>query len=54
MKYYNYDRREMDEYVRKKRKTEEAAASKDSGSGGGGGNAALDELNHKEEMAERE
>ena len=44
----------MDEYAGKKRKAEEAAASKDGGSGGGGGNVALDGLNQKEEIAERE
>mmetsp|Transcript_23179 Transcript_23179/g.37789 ORF Transcript_23179/g.37789 Transcript_23179/m.37789 type:complete len:153 (+) Transcript_23179:242-700(+) len=57
MKYYNYDKWEMDEYARKKREAEEATASKDGGSGGSGGDGgdvALDELCHKEEMAERE
>ena len=54
MKYYNYDKCEMDEYARKKREAEEAADLKDGGSGGGGGNVALDKLNHRDEMAERE
>jgi len=50
MKYYDYDKWDTDEYARKKREAEEAAAGKD---GAGGGNVALDELRHKEEMAER-
>eukprot|EP00579_Thalassiosira_antarctica_P021997 CAMPEP_0201957234 /NCGR_PEP_ID=MMETSP0904-20121228/4642_1 /ASSEMBLY_ACC=CAM_ASM_000553 /TAXON_ID=420261 /ORGANISM="Thalassiosira antarctica, Strain CCMP982" /LENGTH=116 /DNA_ID=CAMNT_0048502175 /DNA_START=359 /DNA_END=710 /DNA_ORIENTATION=- len=57
VKYYNYDKWEMEEYARKKREAEEATASKDGGSGGSGGDGgdvALDELCHKEEMAERE
>jgi len=51
MKYYDYEKWEMEEYAKKKREVEEAAAAKDGG--GGGGNVALDELRHREEMAER-
>ena len=53
MKYYNYDKWEMEEYARKKRKAEEAAAAKGDGVGGGAGNVALDEIRHREEMAAR-
>jgi len=52
VKYYDYDKWEMEEYARKKREAEEAAASKGGGDGGGA-NVALDELRHKEEMVER-
>ena len=51
LKYYDYDKWEMEEYARKKREAETAAAGKDGGAGGG--NVALDELRHREEMAER-
>lgn len=50
MKYYNYDKWEVEEYARKKREAEAAAAAQD---GGGGGHVALDELRHKEKMAAR-
>jgi len=47
-KYYNYEKWEMEEYARKKREAQEAAAGKE-----GGADVALDELRHREEMAER-
>ena len=50
LKYYDYDKWEMNEYARKKREAEAAAAGKDEA---GGGNVALDELRHREEMAAR-
>jgi len=50
VKYYDHDKWEMEEYARKKREAEEAAAAKGEG---GGGNVALDELRHREEVAER-
>ena len=54
LKYYNYDKWEMEEYTRKKREAEAAAASKDGGiAGGSGGNVALDEFRHREEMAKK-
>ena len=50
----------MEEYARKKREAEELAARKGGSGGGGiggcvgdGGSAALDELHHREAMAER-
>ena len=50
IKYYDYNKLEMEEYARKKREAEEAAAAKDGD--GKGGNVALDELQHRGEMAE--
>ena len=48
VKYYDYDRWEMEEHQRKKREAESVAAG-----GDGLQEAALDEWRHKEEMAQR-
>lgn len=46
LKYYDYDKYEMEEYARKKKEAHDKAAEDKN-------DAALDELRHKEEMAKR-
>jgi hypothetical protein len=56
VKYYDYEKWEMEEYARKKREAETSASARGAGGAGDVGSsacAALDEFRHREEMAER-
>ena len=55
VKYYDFLKWEMEEYARKKKEAHDKATAAAAASGGGQDHAAvaLDELQHKEEMAKR-